>query len=83
MELESMIENRIIERVNGPPEWISALVVVAKANGGIRLCIDTKPLNRALKRNHYMMPTIEDILPELQDAKIFSICDVSHAFWHV
>ena len=56
---------------------------MAKANGGIRKCVDTKPLKKALKRNHYMMPTIEDILPDLQDAKVFTTCDVAHAFWHV
>jgi len=82
-ELLSMVESGIIEPVNEPSEWISALVVVAKANGGIRLCVDTKPLNKALKRNHYLMPTLEDILPELQDAKVFTTCDVSKAFYHV
>jgi len=82
-ELQVMVANGIIEPVNEPSEWISALVVVAKANGGIRICVDTKPLNRALKRNHYLMPTVEDILPELQEAKVFTTCDVAHAFWHI
>ena len=29
------------------------------------------------------MPTIDDILPELQNAKVFSTVDAKHGFWHV
>src|SRR6267154_5236028 len=78
-----MIEQGIIEPVKDPSDWISALLVLVKPNGKLRICIDPKPLNKALKRNHYLMPTIEDVLPELQDAKVYSTCDVAHAFWHV
>ena len=82
-ELNTMIENEIITPVNEPTEWISALLVVAKSNGDVRICIDPKPLNKALLRNHYLMPTIDDVLPELNNAKVFSTCDARHAFWHV
>ena len=36
----------------------------------IRLCIDPKPLNRALKRSIYPLPTLEDVLPKLAKAKV-------------
>ena len=29
------------------------------------------------------MPTLDDVLPELSKAKVFTSCDVSNAFWHV
>jgi ribosomal protein S26 len=54
-----------------------------RASGKVRLCIDPKPLNKALKRSHYLMPVVEDLLPELSQAKVFSKCDVKNAFWHV
>ena len=82
-ELEELTRNNIIAPVNEPSEWISALLVVAKPNGDIRLCIDPKPLNKALLRNHYLMPTLEDVLPDLTNAKVFSAVDASHAFWQV
>src|SRR6267154_2273273 len=44
LELESMIEQGIIEPVKDPSDWISAVLVVAKANGKLRICIDPKPL---------------------------------------
>ena len=83
-ELQRMEENGIIESVTEPSSWVSALLVVTKANGnGIRICIDPKPLNKALKRAHYRMPTIDDILPQLSGAKIFSTVDAKDGFWHL
>ena len=73
----------IITKVDDPTDWISSLVVTTKRNGKVRLCIDPKPLNNALKRNHYPLPTIEDMLPLLSDAKLFTVLDARNGFWHV
>ena len=59
------------------------MVVVMKRNGRVRLCIDPKPLNTALKRNHYPLPVIEDILPSLANAKVFTVMDAKNGFWQV
>ena len=48
-----------------------------------QLCIDPKPLSQALKRNHYPLPTIEDILCELSQAKCFSILYAKNGFWQI
>ncbi|XP_061196579.1 uncharacterized protein K02A2.6-like [Saccostrea echinata] len=64
-ELNRLEKLGVIKPVNTPTDWVSALVVAPKRNGDIRLCIDPKPLNEALMRNHYPTPTIEDIRPEL------------------
>ena len=64
-ELERLVEKGIIVRVSEPTDWISSTVVVMKPNGKIRLCLDPRPLNKALKRNHYPMPVIDDLLPDL------------------
>ena len=79
-ELESLIEKSIIARVSEPTNWISSTVVVMKPNGKIRLCLDPRPLNKALKRNYYPMPVIDDLLPDLCKARVFS---VKNGFWHV
>ena len=77
-ELERLVERGIIAAVAEPTDWISATVVVMKPNGKVRLCLDPKPLNKALKRNHYPMPTIDDLLPELCKARVFSVVDVKN-----
>jgi len=65
MELERLVKRGIIAAVSEPTEWISSTVAVLKSNGKLRACLDPKPLNKALKRNRYPLPTIEDLLPEL------------------
>lgn len=47
------------------------------------MCIDPKPLNVALKRNQYPTLTVEDILPDLSNARIFSVVDAKDGFWHI
>lgn len=81
-EIQTLKENNIIREIIGPTPWISALLVVNKPNGDVRICIDPKPLNKALKRDHYPMPTIDDVLPNLSQAKIFSTIDAKSGFWH-
>ena len=81
--LDDLVKRDVIERVNGPTEWVSALVVVAKPNGKIRLCLDPRPLNKALKRCHHPIPTIDDVLPELSNAKVFTKVDCSNGYWQV
>ena len=59
------------------------MAIVHKPNGKLRICIDPQPLNAALKREHYKLPILDDVLPKLKDAKIFSKLDVKEAYWHV
>ena len=73
----------MIAAVDTPTDWVSSLVLVEKPNGKLRICIDPKKLNKALKSNHYPLQVIEDILPDLAQAKIFSLFDVKNGYWHV
>ena len=82
-ELMRLEEKGIIKEVNTPTDWVSSMVIVKKKSRKIRLCIYPKPLNKALKRSHYMRPVIEDIIPELASAKVFKVCDVKNGFWHI
>ena len=82
-ELDAMCRDGIIEPVTGPSTWISALLVVRKPNGKVRICIDPKPLNKSLRRCNYMMGTIDDVLPRLAKAKVFSTLDVRNGFWNL
>ena len=82
-ELERLVTKGILEPVDVPTDWVSSMVVVKKANGKLRLCIDPKPLNQALRRNYYPLPVIDDLLPQLTNAKVFSVVDAKNGFWHV
>jgi hypothetical protein len=82
-ELDAMCKNGIIEPVNEPSPWVSALLVLKMRNETLRICIDPKHLNAALKRSVYYMPTIEDVLPQLNKAKVFSTVDATQGFNHL
>ena len=59
------------------------MVVVPKANGKLRICLDPKDLNRAILWEHYPLPTIEDIATRLHGAKVFTKLDLQSRFWHI
>ena len=78
-ELEAM---SVIAKVTKPTPWISNMVVVRKPNK-LRLCLDPLHLNKAIIRNHYPTPTVEDIAPKLTKAKVFSVVDAKDGFLQV
>ena len=82
-ELDRLSHIGVIQRVDSPTDWISAIVVITKRNGTIRLCIDPKPLNQTLHRNHYPSPTIDGVLPLLAKAHLFTVLDAKNGFWHI
>ncbi|CAC5387482.1 unnamed protein product [Mytilus coruscus] len=79
-ELEEM---DVIERVEGPTEWVSPLVVVPKRNSEIRICVDMRRANEAVKRSRHPIPTVDEILQELNGAKVYSKIDLRMGFHQV
>ena len=64
-ELDRLEKLDIIEKVDGPTPWVSPIVVVPKADGGVRLCIDMREPNKAIKREKHIMPTLDDLISDL------------------
>ncbi|XP_033112370.1 uncharacterized protein LOC117113191 [Anneissia japonica] len=69
-----------IEPVKGPTPWVSPIVTPPKKHGGIRICIDMREANKAIKRERYPMPTIEELITELNGATLFSTLDLSAVY---
>ena len=83
VELQRLERLGVITPVEEPTEWVSQIVVAVKTSGALRVCIDPKPLNEALKRERYQIPVIDDLLPDLSEARVFSRVDLASAFWHL
>ena len=82
-ELDRMEGMGVIERVNGPTEWVSAMTVVHKPDGGVRICLDPRGLNKAIRREHYPMQTFEQISARMPNAKVFSKVDAKSGYWQL
>jgi len=81
-ELDRLEELDVIEKVDGPTPWVSNLVVAPKPNAPkeIRLCVDMRKANLALKRERHVTPTIDDIITELNGSTVFSKVDLYKGF---
>ena len=72
----------VISKVTEPTDWVSSIVIIKKPNSEkLRISIDPTDLNKAIKRPRFHLPTIEEVLPQLKDAKLFSVVDASNGFW--
>ena len=58
-------------------EWCNSFVLVPKANGKVSLCLDPARLNQALIRPVCRGPTLNNILPKLNNVQYMSIIDAS------
>ena len=61
-------------------EWCNTFGLVYKANGKVRLCLDPARLNQALIRPVHWGPTLNDILPKLNNVQYMSIIDASSGY---
>ena len=66
--------------VDKTAEWCNSFVLVHKANGKVRLCLDPARLNKVLIRPVHGGPTLNDILPKLNNVKYMSIIDASSGY---
>ena len=82
-ELKRLQELDIIEPATGPTTWVSPIVPVTKNSGELRLCLDMRRPNKAVKREKHPIPKMEEIVSELQDAKVFSKIDLSEGYHQI
>jgi len=84
-ELDRMEEKKVIMKLGKgePTEWLNSMVPVYKANKKIRVCMDPRNLNKCIKREHYKLPTRDEIAAKSRNPKWFSKLDASKGFWQV
>ena len=78
-ELKNLEELDIIERAEGPTPWVSPIVVVPKKTG-IRICVDMRAANQAIERERHPVPTVEDLIVDLNGSTVFSKIDLNQGY---
>lgn len=79
-KLTDLLARDVIEEKKGPAAWVSPLVVVGKANGEPRLCLDLRRVNASVLRERHPMPLIDDFLARVGKGMIRSKLDVKDSF---
>jgi hypothetical protein len=70
-KLDNMVKEDIIAKVDQPTDWVSSMLVVRKPTMGpdgkadIRICLDPKDPNGAIKHEHFLMATIKEVATRL------------------
>ena len=79
--IKKLEDQDIIEQVTeGPTPWVSSPVFVPKTNGSIRLCVDMRAANQAIQRTRHAVPTVDEILSDLNGSAVFSKLDLNQGY---
>ena len=78
--LEHLEKQGVVAKVDKATDWV---VITEKKDGRMRICLDPRPLNKAIKRERYQMPTPADVQGQLTGKRIFTVIDMKDGFWHV
>lgn len=82
-ELDHMEANGIVESVTEPTEWCAPMVPVPKKSGKVRICVNLQKLNKAVKRERFILPTPEEVIANLSGSTVFSSLDAALEFWQI
>nr|XP_002730526.1 PREDICTED: uncharacterized protein K02A2.6-like [Saccoglossus kowalevskii] len=78
-EINKLEQLDIIEKADGATPWVSPIVIVPKKTG-IRVCVNMRAANQAIERERHPMPTIEDLIVDLNGATVFSKIDLNQGY---
>ena len=81
-ELERLLDADAIEPVEGEATpWVSPIHVVKKPRSdNIRICVDIRAPNKAIKRERHIVPTVDDIITSLNGSSHFSKLDLNQGY---
>ena len=73
-EEQRLLREDTIEKVpvGEPTPWVSPIVTPPKKDGSIRLCIDMREPNKAIMRERHNMPTLDELIHDLNGATVLS-----------
>ena len=82
-KLDSLEKTKIVAKVTTEiPKFVSNLVIREKSDGDLRICLDPEILNKAIVRQKYTIPTVEELSYKVKDKAIFTVLDLKDGFWH-
>uniref|UniRef100_A0A151UF59 Transposon Ty3-I Gag-Pol polyprotein n=1 Tax=Cajanus cajan TaxID=3821 RepID=A0A151UF59_CAJCA len=80
-QLEDLLEKQLVRPSVSP--WGAPVLSMKKKDGGSRLCIDYRQLNKLTIKNKYPLPRIDDLMDQLRGASIFSKIDLRSGYHQI
>jgi hypothetical protein len=81
-EVWKLLDAGFIEEVHHPV-WLANPVIVPKANGKLRMCIDYTNLNKACPKDPYPLPRIDQIVDSTSGCDLLSFLDAYSGFHQI
>jgi hypothetical protein len=82
-EVKRLLSASVIREVTYP-EWLANTVMVKKANGKWRMCIDFTDLNKACLKDEFPLPRIDSLIDAAASSELMSLLDCYsgyHQIW--
>ncbi|TPX30025.1 hypothetical protein SmJEL517_g06292 [Synchytrium microbalum] len=80
-QLDYLLERGLIRPSNSP--FGAPVLFASKKDGGLRMCLDYRALNKITIKNRYSLPRIEDQLDRLVGSTIFTKVDLRWGYWQI
>ena len=78
-EVDKLLKAGFIKEVNYP-DWISNVILVKKANGKWRMCIDFKKLNKVCLKDSYPLPKIDQLVDATSGHELLTFMDAFSSY---
>ena len=78
-ELQELTDKGYIQPSVSP--FGAPVLFIPKKDGGLRLCVDYRALNKVTVHNRYPLPRIDELLDRLSGAKIFTKIDLRSGYY--
>ena len=87
-KIDELLKLDIIEPVSEATPWVSLLVAVPKdpkhrKNDDVRIVVDMRKPNTAIKRTHHPIPTIDETFEKFNQCTVFSKIDLLHGYHQI
>lgn len=82
-KVEDLIAKDIAERVDGSTSWVRPMVVVPKALGDIRFCVDMRKANAAIIRERLFILSADENVGKLNGSAVFAKLDFRLGFYQI
>ncbi|CAI7880692.1 unnamed protein product [Closterium sp. NIES-53] len=80
-ELDYLLEKKFIRPSSSP--FAAPILFTPKKDGGFRMCIDYRALNRVTVKSRYPIPRADELIDQLRTARVFSKIDLRGGYHQI